>query len=118
MLDTRKGPILAAHRNSGRGGGELALPLLLIYEHRRKAGVLQTPFMGNRAPGTESRFLSTVKSIQRSKSELRGQGIHLRSQDSSLTELEFAVRQAGPPASPLCIDFSGKCGESQQCLSC
>lgn len=55
---------------AGRGG--LALPLLLIYEHRRKAGVLQTPFMGNRAPGTESRFLSTVKSIQRSKSKLRG----------------------------------------------
>lgn len=55
--------------------GGLALSLLLIYEHRRKAGVLQTPFMGNRAPGTASHFLSTVKSIQRSKSELRGQGI-------------------------------------------
>lgn len=102
----------------GGGGGELVLPLLLIYEHRRKAGVLQTPFMGNRAPGTGSCFLSTVKSIQRSKSELGGQGMCLRSHGSSLAELEFAVRQAGPPACPLWIDFSGKCGESQQCLSC
>lgn len=100
MLDTRKGPILAAHRNSGGEGG-LKLPLLLIYEHRRKAGVLQTPFMGNRTPGTASRFLSTVKSIQRSKSELGGQGMHLRSHSSSLAELEFAVRQAGPPVCPL-----------------
>lgn len=95
----KEGTHLGSTQELGAGdGGGLVLPLLLIYEHRRKAGVLQTPFMGNRAPGTASCFLSTVKSIQRSKSELGGQGKRLRSHGSSLAELEFAVRQAGPPA--------------------